>query len=95
MATALHRLGDISTSHGCYPSRPNNQASSDTFTNSIGNHRQGDSWQVHCCGLCHGAVLSAGSPTVYTNNKQQGRVNDPVSCGCNAMTGSPDVFVGP
>jgi uncharacterized protein (TIGR02594 family) len=36
----------------------------------------------------------SGSPTVYTNNLQQGRVGDPVRCGTKVATGSPDVFVG-
>lgn len=37
------RLGDVCSGHDGFPSRPNNQASSDVFVNSIGVHRVGDS----------------------------------------------------
>lgn len=93
---AAARLADICTGHGCYSSRPNVQASSDVFINDRGAHRQGDAWATHCCFIfCHGSVLAAGSPTVYTNDRQQGRVGDPVACGSRVATGSPDVDIGP
>lgn len=91
------RLNDQCTGHApCYPPRPNIQASSDTFYNGRGAHRQGDAWNVHCCFPdCHVSSLAAGSPTVFTNGKQQGRINDPVACGSRVMTGSDTVQVGP
>ncbi len=42
------RLNDLCTGHGCFPPRPNSQASPDTFCNNRGVHRQTDSYYVHC-----------------------------------------------
>lgn len=90
------RLNDLCTGHGCWPSRPNNQGSPDVFTNGLPNHRQTDSWSVHCCPPpCHASTLCQGSPTVFTNGLQQGRIGDPVCCGSNIATGSPDDYTGP
>lgn len=92
---AVTRLGDNCTGHGCWPPRPNNQASSNVFVNGIAVHRQGDGWAVHCCGpACHAGNLAAGSATVYVNGKQCGRVSDPVNCGSTVAEGSPNVFAG-
>jgi len=90
------RLGDLCTGHGCFPSRPNDEASPDVFVNGIGVHRQGDHWATHCCPPpCHDGVLAAGSFTVFVNGKQIARVGDPVSCGSLAgVTFSPDVIAG-
>lgn len=90
-----HRKGDICTGHGCYPPRPNAQGSPNVFINGIPAHRQSDTWQAHCCGPpCHGSTAAAGSSTVFTNGLQQTRIGDPVACGSNMLTGSPDVFIG-
>lgn len=100
MSLPAARLGDICSGHPvCFPSRPNIQGSPDVFINGIPAHRQGDTWAIHCkqCGKdrpCHGSILAKGSPTVYTNGRQQGRVTDPVACGSFILTGSPNVFVG-
>lgn len=91
------RLNDMCTGHApCYPPRTNVEASTDTYYNGRGGHRQGDAWSVHCCIFdCHPSNLAQGSPTVYTNGRNQGRINDPVACGSNVMTGSDTVMVGP
>ena len=92
---AVHRKGDSCTGHGCFPPRPNAQGSPNVFCNSIPVHRQGDSWNVHCCGIpCHGGSLAAGSSSVNSNSKQLGRISDPVSCGSAAANGSGNVFAG-
>ena len=92
---AVTRLGDNCTGHGCWPPRPNNQASPNVFVNGIAVHRQGDGWAVHCCGpACHAGNLAAGSATVYVNGKQCGRVGDSVNCGSTVAEGSPNVFAG-
>ena len=92
---AVHRKGDICTGHGCFAPRPNAQGSPNVFCNSIPVHRQGDSWNVHCCGIpCHGGSLAAGSSSVNSNSKQLGRISDPVSCGSAAANGSGNVFAG-
>lgn len=91
---AVVRLGDICTGHGCFPPRPNVQASGDVFVNGIGAHRRGDAWGVHCCGICHGSVLAVGSSTVFVNGQQLARIGDAVACGSAAAQGSPTVFAG-
>lgn len=99
--SAVARLGDSCTGHGCWPERVNDEASPDVFVNGIGWHRQGDHWKGHCCTHpecihgCHDSVLAAGSATVYVNGKQAGRVGDPVGCGSSVATGSSSVFCGP
>jgi uncharacterized Zn-binding protein involved in type VI secretion len=90
------RLYDICTGHGCWPPRPNSQASGDVIVNNRGWHRQTDAWQVHCCPPpCHAGNLAAGSPTVIVNNLQGGRIADPVNCGSAVATGSPNTICGP
>ena len=92
---SVHRLGDSCTGHGCFPPRSNVSASSDVFVNSIGVHRQGDGWGVHCCGIpCHASSLASGSSTVFVNGKAMARVGDPVACGSSCATGSGNVFAG-
>jgi len=94
---AAHRHRDTCTGHGCWPSRPNAQASPSVFVNGAGWHRVGDAWEVHCCPAipeCHGGSLAAGSSSVYVNGSAAGRVGDPVSCGSVCATGSATVFSG-
>ena len=88
------RLTDICTGHGCFPPRPNIQGSPNVFCNMLPAHRRTDAWSVHCCGIvCHASVLCTGSPNVFTNWLNQGRVTDMVCCGSAVATGSPNVFV--
>ncbi len=89
---AVARLGDICTGHGCFSPRPSVEGSGDVFTNQIPTHRMGDGWAVHCCVICHGSVLAAGSPNVFVNNRPIGRLSDPVACGSVVASGSPNVF---
>lgn len=94
-ARSAARLGDRCSGHGCWPPRPNAEASSDVFINGIGSHRKGDYWPTHCCGSsCHDSVLAEGSPTVFVNGKEKGRIGDPVACGSAVIEGSPNVFTG-
>lgn len=81
--------------HSCFPPRANTSWSNDVFINSLGAHRVGDSWAVHCCpsGPCHGGSAAAGSPNVFTNSKAQCRIGDPVSCGSTMATGSGNVII--
>ncbi|MBR1658162.1 MAG: PAAR domain-containing protein [Synergistaceae bacterium] len=94
------RLGDLCTGHECFPPRNSTEGSSDVFINGRPAHRQGDSWETHCCTHpevphgCHAGSLSSGSSTVYVNGKQLGRIGDPVSCGSTVATGSGNVFAG-
>lgn len=38
--------------------------------------------------------LKSGSLTVFANNKQVGRIGDPVICGSTIATGDPTILVG-
>lgn len=88
------RFGDYCSGHGCWPPRPNDQASQDVFVNGRGSHRLGDHWQSHCCsGSCHDAFAAQGSPDVFVNGKSMCRIGDMVSCGSTMEEGSADVFV--
>lgn len=91
---AVTRLSDLCTGHGCWPSRPNDTASNDVFSEGLGIHRQTDHWAVHCCDSCHDSVLATGSTSVYINGLQCSRVGDPIECGSVVMTGSITVFAG-
>jgi uncharacterized Zn-binding protein involved in type VI secretion len=77
-------LGAMCTGHGCWPPRPNVQASHWFFIDGIGVHLQTHAWATHCCPPipeCHASVLAAGSPMWYIDGLQVGRHNDPVACG--------------
>jgi uncharacterized Zn-binding protein involved in type VI secretion len=86
---AAVRLGDVCTGHGICAPRPNSGASSNVFINSIGAHRVGDPWTVHCT---HGSSQASGSPNVYVNGISLARVGDAVACGSSNAQGSPNVF---
>lgn len=91
------RLGDNCTGHGSFPPRPSSSASPDVFVNGIAVHRQGDGWVPHASpspSPAHGSTLASGSSTVFINNKQCGRIGDPVACGSAVAQGSGDVFAG-
>lgn len=89
------RLTDTCTGHGCFPPRANLVASTDVLVNDLGSHRQGDKWKMHKCKQSHDGSLASGSPTVFVNDKQAGRIGDPVDCGSKVQMGSTDVFIGP
>ncbi len=89
------RLGDSCSGHGCWPSRPNDQASSNVYINGIKAHRETDHWIVHCCDDdCHDGALSQGSSTVFINGLPVARIGDPISCGSSVAHGSSSVFAG-
>jgi len=89
---AVARLNDLCTGHGCYGPRPNVQGSPNVYANFLPVHRQSDKWGVHCCVSCHSSVLAVGSPNVWVNGLQMGRIGDPVACGSRVAEGSPNVF---
>lgn len=98
MPKACRVLEDLCTGHDCFPPRQCDEGSPDVFVNGRQLHREGDSWLTHCCPItleCHASVLDKGSPTVFANGKEAGRVGDPVACGSDVATGSPNVFIGP
>lgn len=87
------RLGDGTTSHGCFPPTTLASASSNVIINGIGAVKVGDNIVPHCCESCHGGVQASGSPNVITNGNQQARVGDSISCGDSNAAGSPNVIV--
>ena len=87
------RLSDVCSGHGCFPSRPNVQASPDVIINGRGSHRLTDKWAVHCCLLCHASQAASGSPNVIVNNLNKCRIGDAVACGSTMVQGSPNVIV--
>lgn len=91
---AVTRLGDISTGHDSWPSRPSISASGNVFAEGIPVHRAGDFWAAHCnpARSCHDGVLAAGSGTVFVNGRPIGRVGDPISCGDAVAQGAGTVF---
>jgi uncharacterized Zn-binding protein involved in type VI secretion len=97
---AVTRLGDITTGHGCYPPTVSIQASPNVFANAKGIVRDspqpGDAYAIHCCVNpphdCHQGLLALGSPNVFVNGKEAGRIGDPLTCGDHVAQGSPNVF---
>lgn len=88
------RKGDLCTGHGPWPSRPNTQASTTHFVEGLGVHRKTDNWAVHCFKQsCHPSHLASGSPNVFADGLQRGRIGDPVACGSRIKTGSSTVFI--
>lgn len=93
---AVTRIGDADIPHCSGMVRA--VGSGNVFCNSIPVSRQGDVNTVHLLpgSPCpsHAAPITAGSSTVFVNNKGCGRVGDGIS-GCTAVSaGSPNVFAG-
>ncbi len=87
------RLGDLCSSHTCFPPRPNIQASTNVFINERGTHRKTDAWAVHCCGpACHPGNTAVGSSNVFINGKEMARFGDAINCGSTCFQGSDNVF---
>ncbi len=93
---AITLLSDVCSGHGCYPSRPNDTASSDVFVEGRGIHRQTDHWATHYCPNqgSHDSILAAGSTSVFVNGLGCGRVGDAIECGSIISTGAITVFAG-
>lgn len=88
------RLADNSRGHGCFPPKPNIQASTDIFTNGRGVVRVGDIWAVHKCRKkSHGSVSTQGSPNVFANGQAVVRQFDALSCADAAQECSSDVLI--
>ena len=93
--SAVTRLGDICTGHGCWPPREAVEASSNVFVNGIGVHRKGDGWNIHCCNNdCHFGTMVGGSDTVFINGRSAARIGDEINCGSLSAQGSSDTFFG-
>lgn len=93
---AVVRFRDVCSGHADFPPRDNIEASSNVFANSLGVHRQGDYWNVHCnpVPVCHSGFTTSGSSSVFVNSKPIARIGDDISCGSTCAQGSPNVFAG-
>lgn len=89
------RVSDMSIGHGCFTPHAPIVGSPNVFTNKLAQHRENDSWSLHCCGVvCHPGTAVNGSSTVFVNGKAACRTGDQVNCGTTMTTGSPNVFIG-
>ena len=97
------RDGDATTTgHGCDATTTVTGPSTDVFCNSKGVERKDDPTAAHTipngasppvCVSHLGAVINAGSSTVFVNGKAIARIGD--SCDAGAITGgSGNVFAG-
>ena len=97
------RDGDATTTgHGCNTTTTVTGPSTDVFCNSKGVERKTDPTAAHTipngadppvCVSHSGAVINAGSGTVFVNSKAIARIGD--SCDAGVITGgSSNVFAG-
>lgn len=96
MGNGIHRQGDSTAGHGCWPPTVPSGYSPDVFANGRAVVRQGDGIVPHTCPIIpetHGGVYVSGG-SVYVNGKPVQRVGSFVSCGDSAASGSDDVMVG-
>ena len=87
----------VNTLHGCTSSTTTDKCSDNVFVNGTGIHRVTDTATTHTyppnppCPT-HTPPLESGSPDVYANGLQVGRVGDPYT-GCGVISsGSSNVF---
>ena len=97
------RDGDATTTgHGCDTTTTVTGPSTNVFCNSLGVERKTDPTAAHTipnsasppvCVSHSGAVINAGSSTVFVNSKSIARIGD--SCDAGAITGgSSNVNIG-
>lgn len=96
MTVPVTRLGDLASSHECFPTIRNIQGSPNVFVNGLPVVRLGDPYEPHSCpdhGIHQGQIVS-GSSTVFVNGLPIARIGDPLNCGSRVIMGSPTVFSG-
>ena len=103
MGKPITRIGDKTTGHSTYKPRAAKEGSADVFVNNIGVNRVDDLWHPHGSAPAYRGdphpgetthKTTAGSTTVFINNKGAARIGDPVE-GDTIAAGSPNVFAGP
>jgi len=88
----VHRDGDLTTGHDCWPPTIPLTWSINVFANGLGVVRNTQDGIVeHCCQGCHGGTY-IGTSSIYVNGTAIQVIGSPVSCGDFAGEGSPDVF---
>ncbi|AHE72820.1 hypothetical protein M942_09335 [Enterobacter ludwigii] len=94
------RVGDIASSHDCFPETPAISGSPDISINGRPALRVGDECEIHACtcpGSPHGVhkrQVAKGSSTVSFNGKPAARIGDESGCGGVIISGSNNVFIG-
>jgi uncharacterized Zn-binding protein involved in type VI secretion len=94
---AVIKITSASTSDPCgAPPRVPAASSPDVYAENQLVVRQDDAYSAHACPLSppHGASASAGSATVFINNKPAHRDGDSISCGSTGANGAGTVFIG-
>ena len=91
-----HRVSDLNSGHDACAPVPLATGSSNVYVNGRRAGRVGDSYAAHGCidHPLHVGAIATGSTTVFINKKKAARIGDAVSCGGNAVEGSPNVFLG-
>jgi uncharacterized Zn-binding protein involved in type VI secretion len=90
----VHRQGDETQGHGCWPPQVPSSWSPNVFANGKPVIRQGDSRTPHTCPdipETHGATYTGGS-TVFVNGRPIQVRGSSLSCGDHAFACSGDVF---
>lgn len=98
---SVARIDDVCTGHLLFPPRKVIEGSGDVFANGRPVHREMDKLAPHCLPepvdgilVCHEGFLSLGLGSVLVNGRPIARKGDPVSCGGEIDTGSPNVLAG-
>lgn len=92
----IHRQGDNTAGHGCWPPTVPAGYSPSVFVNGLAAVRNGDPIVPHTCPSIpetHGGNY-AGGGTVYVNGRAVQVAGSPVSCGDSASGHSPNVTAG-
>ena len=90
----IHREGDSTQGHGCWPPTVPAGFSPNVFANGRRVVRQGDPIVPHTCPdlpETHGGSY-AGLSSVFVNGRPIQMRGSAVSCGDHAFEGSPDAF---
>ncbi len=96
MGKGVHRIGDSTTGHGCWPATHATGGSPNVRVNGVGVVRQGDPILPHTCPAIpetHGGTYVGGG-TVRANGRPIQVIGSGVSCGDKAGAGSGNVRVG-
>ena len=94
---AVIKITSASTSDPCgAPPRVPSASSEDVYAENKLVVRKDDAYSDHACPASppHSAIASAGSATVFVNNKPAHRVGDAISCGSTGANGASTVFIG-
>ena len=95
MSKKAGRLGDLGSSHGCFPPTPAISGSPNVLINGRPALRVDDPLLLHACPNCppHPRKMAKGTASVLINGKPACGTGDDVNCGGVLITGSSDVLI--